>query len=92
MFESTGWLLEEPEVNDNSKFDMIFPTVVKPPSSASVSQSVEDIEVIWHWTLTLWRRKSTVVSAQCDAEKTECPQKSAPRTCAVMSGHLNARS
>ncbi|GLG93617.1 Cation-transporting ATPase [Gryllus bimaculatus] len=33
MFESTGWILEEPEVNDNSKFDMIFPTVVKPPNS-----------------------------------------------------------
>jgi hypothetical protein len=48
MFESTGWLLEEPEVSDNSKFDMIFPTVVKPSSSASVSRSVEDIEVIWH--------------------------------------------
>jgi hypothetical protein len=90
MFESTGWLLEEPEVNDSSKFDMIFPTVVKPPSSASVPQSVEDIEVIWHWTLTLWRRKWTIVNAQCDAEKTECLRKSPPRTCTVTSGHLNA--
>jgi cation-transporting ATPase 13A3/4/5 len=49
MFESTGWLLEEPEVNDSSKFDMIFPTVVKPPNSTSVLQSVDenqdDVEV-----------------------------------------------
>jgi cation-transporting ATPase 13A3/4/5 len=45
MFESTGWLLEEPEVSDSSKFDMIFPTVVKPPSSSSMLQNVDDIEV-----------------------------------------------
>jgi cation-transporting ATPase 13A3/4/5 len=45
MFESTGWLLEEPEVNDTSKFDMIFPTVVRPPNSTSVLQGVDDIEV-----------------------------------------------
>jgi cation-transporting ATPase 13A3/4/5 len=45
MFESTGWLLEEPEVNDSSKFDMIFPTVVKPPSSSIALQSADDIEV-----------------------------------------------
>jgi hypothetical protein len=37
MFESTGWLLEE--------FDMIFPTVVRPPNSPSVLQGVDDIEV-----------------------------------------------
>jgi hypothetical protein len=45
MFESTGWLLEEPEVNDTSKFDMIFPTVVRPPNSTSVLQGVDDMEV-----------------------------------------------
>jgi hypothetical protein len=45
MFESTGWLLEEPEVSDTSKFDMIFPTVVRPPNSTSVLQGVDDIEV-----------------------------------------------
>ncbi|PNF39587.1 hypothetical protein B7P43_G11044 [Cryptotermes secundus] len=44
MFESTGWLLEEPEVNDTSKFDMIFPTVVRPPNSTSVLQGVDGIE------------------------------------------------
>jgi hypothetical protein len=45
MFESTGWLLEEPEVNDTSKFDMIFPTVVRPPNSTSVLQGADGIEV-----------------------------------------------
>ena len=91
MFESTGWLLEEPEVNDSLKFDMIFPTVVKPPSSANVSQSVEDIEVIWHWTLILWHCKLTVVSAQWCWEN-GYPRKSQPRTCTVIGGHLNVMS
>lgn len=45
MFESTGWLLEEPEVNDTSKFDMIFPTVVRPPNSTSVLQGIDELEV-----------------------------------------------
>lgn len=32
MFESTGWILEEPDVSDTSKFSMLFPTVVRPPN------------------------------------------------------------
>lgn len=33
MFESTGWKLEEANVSDDTKYDLLFPTVVKPPSS-----------------------------------------------------------
>lgn len=29
MFESTGWILEEPGVKDTSKFDLLAPTIVK---------------------------------------------------------------
>ncbi|XP_066996755.2 polyamine-transporting ATPase 13A3 [Anabrus simplex] len=45
MFESTGWILEEPEVNDNSKFDVIFPTVVKPPEQHSLNGVIIDYEL-----------------------------------------------
>lgn len=31
MFESTKWTIEEPDISDNSKYNMIFPTVLKPP-------------------------------------------------------------
>lgn len=31
MFESTKWTIEENDISDNSKFNMIFPTVFKPP-------------------------------------------------------------
>ena len=32
MFESTGWKLEEANVSDDTKYDLLFPTVVKPPT------------------------------------------------------------
>uniref|UniRef100_A0A182NV43 Cation-transporting ATPase n=1 Tax=Anopheles dirus TaxID=7168 RepID=A0A182NV43_9DIPT len=35
IFESTGWLLEEANVSDETKYDMLFPTIVKPPRAGS---------------------------------------------------------
>ncbi|XP_077288142.1 polyamine-transporting ATPase anne boleyn isoform X2 [Arctopsyche grandis] len=35
MFESTGWILEEPKVPDNTKFDLLVPTVVRPSNDDS---------------------------------------------------------
>ncbi|XP_060532708.1 polyamine-transporting ATPase 13A3 isoform X2 [Cylas formicarius] len=35
MFESTKWVMEEYEVADSNKFDMLFPTVLKPPKNRS---------------------------------------------------------
>lgn len=31
MFESTGWILEEANVADDTKYDLLFPTIVRPP-------------------------------------------------------------
>lgn len=31
MFESTGWVLEEANVSDDTKYDLLFPTIVRPP-------------------------------------------------------------
>lgn len=31
MFESTGWILEEANVSDDTKYDLLFPTIVRPP-------------------------------------------------------------
>lgn len=43
MFESTKWVMEEPEVDDNSKFNMIFPTVLKPPKNRpNIQQPLTD--------------------------------------------------
>ena len=35
MFEATGWSLEE-EGKDNAKFDMLMPSVVKPPKTCDL--------------------------------------------------------
>nr|XP_022902834.1 probable cation-transporting ATPase 13A3 isoform X1 [Onthophagus taurus]XP_022902836.1 probable cation-transporting ATPase 13A3 isoform X1 [Onthophagus taurus] len=37
MFESTKWSIEEPDISDNSKFDVIYPTVFKPPQKSQNS-------------------------------------------------------
>lgn len=31
MFESTGWVLEEANIKDDTKYDLLFPTIVHPP-------------------------------------------------------------
>lgn len=33
MFESTGWILEEPQIADTRKYDLLVPTIVKPPNN-----------------------------------------------------------
>lgn len=38
MFESTGWVLEEANISDDMKYDLLFPTIVRPPKKGS-SQS-----------------------------------------------------
>ncbi|XP_012263211.2 polyamine-transporting ATPase 13A3 isoform X1 [Athalia rosae] len=45
MFESTGWNLEEAAVSDESKFSMIFPTVVRPPKDSKLAHHLNDLTV-----------------------------------------------
>ncbi|KAG8225089.1 hypothetical protein J437_LFUL000068 [Ladona fulva] len=44
MFESTGWVIEEPDVDDTSKFDLIFPTVVKPAKPDLLSSHASQLD------------------------------------------------
>lgn len=49
MFESTGWALEEASVADAQKYDLLFPTIVRPPrfqrdaSESSGNRSIESL-------------------------------------------------
>ncbi|XP_018576718.1 probable cation-transporting ATPase 13A3 [Anoplophora glabripennis] len=46
MFESTKWVMEEHDVADNNKFNMIFPTVLKPPKNRpSSQQNLEGLQI-----------------------------------------------
>ncbi|KAI1285205.1 Polyamine-transporting ATPase 13A3 [Halotydeus destructor] len=44
MFDATGWSLEEPAVDDTSKYDLLAPTVVRPPKSQDAAfSSINDL-------------------------------------------------
>ncbi|KAJ8707416.1 hypothetical protein PYW08_010668 [Mythimna loreyi] len=43
MFESTGWVLEEPEVPEHSNYEILTPTIVKPRKTANID--VDDIHL-----------------------------------------------
>ncbi|XP_038219122.1 probable cation-transporting ATPase 13A3 isoform X1 [Zerene cesonia] len=43
MFESTGWLLEEPDVPELSNYEILTPTIVKPKGAANIN--VDDIHM-----------------------------------------------
>ncbi|XP_050441362.1 polyamine-transporting ATPase 13A3-like [Adelges cooleyi] len=57
MFESTGWSLEEMEVVDPSKFDVLIPSIVRSPSSASEDTKLIEIGLIhqFHFSSSLQR-------------------------------------
>ena len=46
MFESTGWVLEEPDVEDTSKYDLLAPSVVKPPKNESFTENMNEVSEI----------------------------------------------
>ncbi|XP_063897760.1 polyamine-transporting ATPase 13A3 [Helicoverpa armigera] len=43
MFESTGWLLEEPDIPEASNYEILTPTIVKPRKTANID--VDDIHL-----------------------------------------------
>lgn len=56
MFEATGWCLEEPEVCDNNKFDLLVPTVVKANKSNG-----EEIGIIHQYQFSSTLQRMSVV-------------------------------
>uniref|UniRef100_A0A1B6M8G3 Cation-transporting P-type ATPase C-terminal domain-containing protein n=1 Tax=Graphocephala atropunctata TaxID=36148 RepID=A0A1B6M8G3_9HEMI len=62
MFESTGWILEEPDVSDDTKFDLISPTVVRPPKTSS--QGGQDIGIIRQFPFSSSLQRMSVIARQ----------------------------
>ena len=46
MFESTGWILDESDTVQSNKFDLVAPTIVKPPKGNSFTQNMNEISEI----------------------------------------------
>lgn len=55
MFESTGWVLDEPGLDDTNKYDMMMPSIVR-PSAPDVVISNENVEteVRTTWLYVIW--------------------------------------
>lgn len=43
MFESTGWILEESEPEHLNKYDLVAPTIVKPPKNNGFTENMNEI-------------------------------------------------
>ncbi|XP_026733922.1 probable cation-transporting ATPase 13A3 [Trichoplusia ni] len=43
MFESTGWVLEEPDIPEPSNYEILTPTIVKPKKTANID--VDDVHL-----------------------------------------------
>lgn len=43
MFESTGWIFEEPEMADTIKYDLLVPSTVKPPPNKNRVEVDENV-------------------------------------------------
>lgn len=62
MFESTGWVLEEPEIGDTSKYDLLTPTVVKPRSSFTENMNeVSEIGIVQQYQFSSSLQRMSVI-------------------------------
>ncbi|XP_054268548.1 polyamine-transporting ATPase 13A3 [Macrosteles quadrilineatus] len=63
MFESTGWILEEPDVSDDTKFDLISPTVVRPPKKPS-QEGCQELGIIRQFPFSSSLQRMSVITRQ----------------------------
>lgn len=67
MFESTGWVLDEPGMDDTNKYDMMMPSVVRPNSAPDIVSSNENVVTEVRYFKILISRESYETVFQCIA-------------------------
>jgi cation-transporting ATPase 13A2 len=79
MFESTKWVMEEHDIADNSKFDMIFPTVLKPPKNRE-NQNMDDLQIgiIREFPFSSSSQRMSVIIRKLGAQNFEYYAKGSP--------------
>ena len=80
MFAATNWLLEEPAVDDTAKYDLLAPTVVKPPNSTSSVDvgGVNDVGILRQFPFSSSLQRMSVVSRNIRGTQFEVYSKGAP--------------
>lgn len=74
MFASTEWILEEPDVNDTSKYDLLVPTVVKP----KVDAVDREVAIMRQFPFSSSLQRMSVIARQLNASQFEVYCKGAP--------------
>lgn len=75
MFESTDWILEEPDVSDNTKFEIVHPTVVRPklqPGNISPEAGEDVFSVSWIRNCLVLRHSSLLCADSSYASFQTC--------------------
>jgi cation-transporting ATPase 13A2 len=85
MFECTGWELQEPQVNDTNKFDLLAPTLVSPPASAlSDADTPVEIGILRQFPFSSSLQRQSVITKQLEHSHHVLYAKGAPETIAAL--------
>lgn len=87
MFESTGWELEEPDVPDTSKFDLLVPSLVRPPNQTPQGSDEEvpyEIGLVHQYQFSSTLQRMSVVTRQLGVSNLVVYCKGSPETIASL--------
>ncbi|XP_050535310.1 polyamine-transporting ATPase 13A3-like isoform X2 [Daktulosphaira vitifoliae] len=81
MFESTGWLLEEPKTSEDNQFDLVMPVVVRPPNKdtyTTVEHVGQEIGIIRQFPFSSSLQCMSVIAKHLSSNSTHVYTKGAP--------------
>ncbi|VVC45388.1 Hypothetical protein CINCED_3A014162 [Cinara cedri] len=81
MFESTGWLLEEPKTSEDNQFDLVMPVVVRPPNIhtfTTIEQVGQEIGIIRQFPFSSSLQCMSVIAKHLSSNSTNVYTKGAP--------------
>ncbi|XP_022160995.1 probable cation-transporting ATPase 13A3 isoform X2 [Myzus persicae] len=81
MFESTGWLLEEPETSEDIQFDLVMPVVVRPPNKntfTTIEQIGQEIGIIRQFPFSSSLQCMSVIAKHLSSNLTHVYTKGSP--------------
>lgn len=77
MFDATNWELEEPEINDTNKYDLLAPTIVKPINRTELNENVE-IGILRQFQFSSSLQRMSVITRKLEEQNYVVFTKGAP--------------
>lgn len=77
MFEATNWKLEEPEISDTNKYDLLAPTIVKSINKPNLNENVE-IGILRQFQFSSSLQRMSVITRKLDEQNYVVFSKGAP--------------